>query len=121
VKLLRVIEQREIMRVGSNTPIKVDVRLVAATNRNLEQLVEEKKFRKDLYFRLKVVTLNLPPLRERREDIPLLIDAFVHEFSKSHSRKIKEVTPKAREILMNQEWPGNVRELKNCIESMVVV
>ena len=121
VKLLRVIEQREIMRVGSNAPIKVDVRLVAATNRNLEEMVQERKFREDLYFRLKVVTVALPALRERREDIPLLIDAFVHEFAKQHGRKISQVTGKVREILMHQEWPGNVRQLKNTIESMVVV
>jgi len=121
VKLLRVIEQREILRVGSNLPVSVDVRLVAATNRNLEKLVEEEAFREDLYFRLKVVTVSLPPLRERREDIPLLIDAFVQEFSKTHGREIAEVTPRVREMLMHQEWPGNVRELKNCIESMVVL
>jgi len=121
VKLLRVIEQREIMRVGSNAPIRVDVRLVAATNRNLEEMVQERKFREDLYFRLKVVTVALPPLRERREDIPLLIDAFVQEFAKLHGRKVTQVTGKAREILMHQEWPGNVRQLKNTIESMVVV
>jgi len=121
VKLLRVIEQREILRVGSNIPINVDVRLVAATNKSLEKLVEEGSFREDLYFRLKVVTISLPPLRERREDIPLLIDAFVQEFAKAHGREIREITPEAREILMNQEWPGNVRQLKNCIESMVVV
>jgi len=121
VKLLRVIEQREIMRVGSNTPINVDVRLVAATNKPLEKLVEEGRFREDLYFRLKVVTVSLPPLRERREDIPLLIDAFVQEFARQHGREIKEMTPGAREILVHQEWPGNVRELRNCIESMVVV
>ncbi|HUS57912.1 MAG TPA: sigma-54 dependent transcriptional regulator [Planctomycetota bacterium] len=121
VKLLRVIEQREILRVGSNASIKVDVRLVAATNRNLEEMVDERKFRQDLYFRLKVVTVTLPPLRERREDIPLLIDAFVQEFAKTHSRKISRMTPKARDILLHQDWPGNVRQLKNCIESMVVV
>ena len=121
VKLLRVIEQREILRVGSNSPISVDVRLLAATNRNLEKLVEEKIFREDLYFRLKVVTMSLPPLRERHEDIPLLIDTFVQEMSKTHGREIKEVTPEVRNILMHQEWPGNVRQLKNCIESMVVL
>ena len=121
VKLLRVIEQREIFRVGSNAPIKVDVRLVAATNRDLEKLVEEGTFRKDLYFRLKVVTIELPPLRERREDIPLLIDTFVQEFAKTHGREINEVTHEVRNTLLHQEWPGNVRQLKNCIESMVVV
>ena len=121
VKLLRVIEEREILRVGSNTPVKVDVRLVAATNRSLEKMVEERSFREDLYFRFKVITITLPPLRERREDIPLLIDSFVQEFAKQHGRKITHMTPKAREILIHQEWPGNVRQLRNAIESMVVV
>jgi len=121
VKLLRVIEQREIMRVGSNTPIKVDVRLVAATNRDLENLVGERHFREDLYFRLKVVTIALPPLRERRGDIPLLIDAFIHEFSKQHGRRITQITPAARNVLTQHDWPGNVRQLRNSIESMVVV
>ncbi|MEW6357784.1 MAG: sigma-54 dependent transcriptional regulator [Planctomycetota bacterium] len=121
IKLLRVIEQREITRVGSNAPIKVDVRLLAATHQDLEALVEEKKFRQDLYFRLNVVSIALPPLRERRDDIPLMINAFIQEFAKQHGKQIAGMDAEAREILAGYSWPGNVRELKNCIESMVVV
>ncbi len=120
IKLLRVIEEREIMRVGSNTPIKVDVRLVAATNQNLEELVRQKTFREDLYFRLNVVRLYLPPLRERRDDIPLLIEHFLAEFNRQHGKSVKGLTPEARRALYRYAWPGNVRELKNCIEAMVV-
>jgi two-component system response regulator HydG len=121
VKLLRVIETREIMRLGSNVPLKVDVRLVAATNQDLEKLVKENVFREDLYFRLNVVNIKLPPLRERREDVPLLIDAFIRDFSFMHGKRIAGMTPEARAVLSRYDWPGNVRELKNCIESMVVV
>ena len=121
VKLLRVIETREIMRVGSNEPIKVDVRLLAATNQELEKLVKEGGFREDLYFRLNVVNIKLPPLRERREDIPLLIDAFIRDFNFMHGKRIAGITPDARAVLSRYDWPGNVRELKNGIESMVVV
>jgi two-component system, NtrC family, response regulator HydG len=120
IKLLRVIEEREIMRVGSNEPIKVNVRLIAATNANLQDLVREKKFREDLYFRLNVVRISLPPLRARHDDIPLLIDAFMKEVSEENGKPIKGMTPEARGILYRYEWPGNVRELRNCIESMVV-
>jgi len=121
IKLLRVIENREIMRVGSNVPIKVDVRLIAATHQNLEELVKEGKFREDLYFRLKVVTIHLPPLRERKEDIPLMVQAFIEEFSKLHGKNVRGIDPKALNILCRYNWPGNVRELKNTIESMVVI
>ena len=120
IKLLRVIEEREIMRVGSNTPIKVDVRLIAATNQDLEELVRAKRFREDLYFRLNVVRIYLPPLRERRDDVPLLIEHFLAEFNRIHGKSLKAVTPDARRILYRYGWPGNVRELKNCIEAMVV-
>lgn len=121
VKLLRVIEDGVITRIGSNEPIEVDVRLIAATNQNLEKLIKEGKFREDLYFRLNVVSIKLPPLRERLEDTTLLIDAFLREYSQMHSKKISHITPEARKILYKYPWPGNVRELKNCIESMVVV
>jgi len=121
VKLLRVIDNREITRVGSNEPRKINVRLVAATNRDLKELVEERYFREDLYYRIKVVSLDLPPLRERREDIPLMINAFIDEFSKEHGKPIKGMTPEARKALLRHDWPGNVRELKNCVESMIVV
>jgi len=121
IKLLRVIEEREITRVGSNRPIAVDVRLVTATNRDLAQLVEQKAFREDLYYRLNVVRVDMPPLRERREDIPLLIDAFLREFAGRHGKAVQAITPEARRVLECYGWPGNVRELRNCIESMVVI
>ena len=121
VKLLRVIEDGVVTRVGSNESIKVDVRLIAATNQDLEKLIKEGKFREDLYFRLNVVSIKLPPLRERLDDIPLLMDAFLREFSQIHNKKVSIISPEARKILYKYSWPGNVRELKNCIESMVVV
>jgi two-component system response regulator HydG len=120
IKLLRVLEEREIVRVGSNVPLKVDVRLIAATNQDLEQAVKAGKFRQDLYFRLKVVTVALPPLRERAADVPLLIDAFVHEFAREHGKPVAGMAPEARRLLMGYAWPGNVRELKNVVEQMVV-
>ena len=121
VRLLRVLEEREITRVGSNEPIKINVRLIAATNRDLEKEVDAGRFRKDLYFRLKVVTITLPPLKQRKEDIPLLIDAFVREFSQKHDKEIKGIEPEAVKILCDYRWPGNVRELKNALETMVVL
>ena len=121
VKLLRVIEDGVVTRVGSNESIEVDVRLIAATNQDLEKLIKEGKFREDLYFRLNVVSIKLPPLRERLEDIPLFIDAFLREFSQIHNKKVSILSPETRKILYKYPWPGNVRELKNCIESMVVV
>ena len=121
VKLLRVIEDGVITRIGSNESIEVDVRLIAATNQELEKLIKEGKFREDLYFRLNVVSIKLPPLRERKEDIPLIIDVFLREFLQTHNKTISYISPEARKILCNYPWPGNVRELKNCIESMVVV
>jgi len=121
VKLLRVIEDGVVTRVGSNESVEVDVRLIAATNQELEKLIKEGKFREDLYFRLNVVSVKLPPLRERFEDIPLLIDAFLREFSQAHNKKVSHISSEARKILLKYSWPGNVRELKNCIESMVVV
>ncbi|OHB70213.1 MAG: sigma-54-dependent Fis family transcriptional regulator, partial [Planctomycetes bacterium RBG_16_43_13] len=121
IKLLRVIEYGEIFRVGSNDAIKVDVRLIAATNKHLDKLVREGKFRDDLYFRLKVVTIDIPPLRERREDIPLLISSFVQELSQLHKKRISSITSEARRELSEYTWPGNVRELRNCIESMIVM
>ncbi|MHC5036519.1 MAG: sigma-54-dependent transcriptional regulator [Planctomycetota bacterium] len=121
VKLLRVIEQGEIFRVGSSQPIQVDVRLIAATNKKLENLVEDGTFREDLYFRLNVVRIDIPPLRERPSDIPLLVNAFIQELSKVHGRKVTSVSLEARKRLQNYPWPGNVRELKNCIENAIVL
>ncbi len=121
VRLLRVLEEREITRVGSNEPIKVNVRLLGATNRNLEKEVDAGRFRKDLYFRLKVVTVTLPPLKERKEDIPLFIDSFLREFSQKHGKEIKGIEPEAVKILCDYRWPGNVRELRNALETMLVL
>ena len=118
-KLLRAVENGEIIRVGSNTPIKVDVRLLAATNRRLEDLVRDGKFREDLYYRLKVVTITLPPLRERPGDMPLLISHFLKEYAEVHAKAISGIAPNAAAFLSSYPWPGNVRELKNCLESMV--
>jgi two-component system response regulator AtoC len=120
VKLLRVLEQKEFMRVGGTKTIRVDVNIIAATNTNLEEAVRQKTFREDLYYRLKVITLHLPPLRERREDIPLLIQKFIEEFNQENNRAVRGIEPKALTLLQNYHWPGNVRELKNCIESLVV-
>jgi two-component system response regulator HydG len=121
VKLLRVIEEREVVPVGGNVPRKISVRLMAATNRDLEAMVKSGEFREDLYFRLKVVAIHLPALRERRGDIELLVNAFVEEYSKAHGRPRTRITPAALKLLCAYEWQGNVRELRNCIESMVVV
>ena len=121
VKLLRVLEEWEICRVGSNKPIRVDVRLVAATNKNLEELVRAGRFREDLYFRLNVVTIDLPPLQRRQADIPLLIEAFIAELSEARGKRIDGISPAAQKVLMAYPWPGNVRELRNCIENMVTL
>lgn len=121
VKLLRVLEEREVTRVGGTTPIKVNVRVVAATNQPLRQLVEEGRFRSDLYYRLNVLSIYLPPLRERREDIPLLVRRFVAQFAAQHERPFRGISADAMQILMDYSWPGNVRQLKNLIESMVVL
>jgi two-component system response regulator HydG len=120
-KLLRVIEAREIYRVGSNRPVRVDVRLVAATHRDLRAMVREGRFREDLFFRLHVVSVALPPLRDRGEDIPLLANAFAREFRDLHGKPVDGFTQGALDSLRAYSWPGNVRELRNCVESMVVV
>ena len=119
-KLLRVLENQEVFRIGSNDAIKVNVRLLSATNRDLEAAVASGAFRQDLYFRLKVVTVSLPPLRERREDIPLLTAHFLKEFSQRHGKSVKSVEDSVRKAMAAYDWPGNVRELRNVIESMVV-
>ncbi len=120
-KLLRVIEARQVYRVGSNQPVRVDVRLVAATHRDLRALVKEGRFRDDLFFRLNVVTLSLPPLRERREDIPVLAGAFLREFREIHGKAVEGFSQAVLDALRSHPWPGNVRELRNAVESMVVV
>jgi two-component system response regulator HydG len=121
IKLLRVLESGEITRVGSNEPNKVNVRIVSATNRNLEEAIEAGTFRRDLYHRLKVVTVRLPTLVERSQDMPVLIDHFIKMFSKFHGKQIRGMAPAARRKLLAYQWPGNVRQLRNVVESMVVV
>ncbi|MEK7814236.1 MAG: sigma-54 dependent transcriptional regulator, partial [Candidatus Desantisbacteria bacterium] len=120
-RLLRVLEQKEFLRVGGISSVKVDVRVIAATNRDLLFDVQKERFREDLYWRLNVVIINLPPLRERKDDIPLLIDAFIYEFNKTNQRNIAGISPKALNVLMSSyDYPGNIRELKNIIESMAI-
>jgi len=119
--LLRVLQEREITRVGGNQIIKVDFRCIAATNKDLEKLIEEGKFRPDLFYRLNVFRIELPPLRERREDIPLLVDHFMRKFSLAMSKRINRVSPEAMNRLQQQPWPGNVRELENAVERAMVV
>ncbi|HEX6135779.1 MAG TPA: sigma-54 dependent transcriptional regulator [Longimicrobiales bacterium] len=120
-KLLRALEEQRFRRLGGETEIEVDVRVIAATNQPLRQLVEVGRFRRDLYFRLNVLHIELPPLRERRADIPLLVEAFVREASREHDRPRITVSPDAMNTLMAYDWPGNVRELRNLVESMVVL
>jgi DNA-binding NtrC family response regulator len=121
VKLLRVLEEREFMRVGGTSPISVDVRVVTATNRPLREQVEQGSFRSDLFYRLNVLRIHLPPLRERREDVPILVRHFIKEYSKQHDRPFHGISAEAMQILVEYPWPGNVRELRNLIESMVVL
>jgi two-component system, NtrC family, response regulator HydG len=120
-KLLRVLENREVFRIGSNEPIKVNVRLVSATFRDLPKAIAEGKFREDLYHRLKVMTIRLPPLRERREDLPLLATHFIKEFNVQHGKHVASIAEPVRKAMAAYDWPGNVRELRNFIESMVVL
>ena len=121
VKLLRVLEERKFKRVGGNETVEVDIRLIAATNKHLKQLVREGNFREDLFFRLDVVQLDLPPLSERLGDVPLLCGHFIREFSASNGRPVDGITPDAINMLSSYAWPGNVRELRNTIEKMVVL
>src|SRR5436309_2775400 len=121
VKLLRVLEDRSFFRVGGTQPIKVDVRVIAATNQSVKEAVALGKFRDDLYYRLNVLAIYLPPLRDRRSDIPLLVRTFIAEFAKLHDRPFRGITPEALQILVDADWPGNVRQLRNLIESMVVL
>ncbi len=121
VKLLRAIEEQEFMRVGGAAPIRVDVRVIAATNKDLAAAVEAGEFRRDLYYRLNVLAVRVPPLRERRGDIPLLIHHFVQRFCRENDRQFVGITDEAMAILQNYDWPGNVRELRNLVESMLVL
>ncbi len=121
VKLLRVIQEKSFERVGGTSPIKVDVRIVAATNRNLEEEVKNGKFRQDLFYRLNVVRIPMPPLRERKDDIPLLLHAFLREFNIENEKNIQGFDNRAKSAILKYSWPGNIRELKNCVESAVVM
>ena len=121
VKLLRAIGERTIERIGSNKPIKVDVRVVAATNKDLSDMVKEGTFRDDLFFRLNVVTIDMPPLRDRKEDIVLLVEAFLKEFTEENNKPEMELTQEALQLLLDYDWPGNVRELRTAIEHGVVM
>jgi two-component system, NtrC family, response regulator HydG len=120
-KLLRVIQEREIQRVGGDETLNVDVRILAATNRNLEEDVKEGKFREDLYYRLNVVTLNVPPLRDRQDDIPLLAQHFLEKYAEKNRKNVKGFSPLAMDMLIKYGWPGNVRELENTIERAVIL
>ncbi len=121
IKLLRVLQEREFERVGGVTTIKADVRVIAATNRNLEALIESGKFRQDLYYRLNVFPIHIPPLRERKADILLLADYFVEKYAKANHKAVRRISTPAIDMLMAYHWPGNVRELENCIERAVVL
>lgn len=121
VKLLRFLQEREFERVGGNETLTVNVRVVAATNRDLRTLVDDGKFREDLYFRLKVVVLDVPPLRARPSDIPLLADHFLRLYADENDKQVHGLTPRAREALLGYPWPGNVRELQHAIEQAVVL
>jgi DNA-binding NtrC family response regulator len=121
VKLLRVIQQREFERVGGENAIKVDVRIISATNKNLKEETEAGNFREDLYYRLDVVSILVPPLRERKDDIPLMTHKFIEEFARENEKKVEGITNGALQALVSYRWPGNVRELRNVIESIVVL
>jgi two-component system response regulator PilR (NtrC family) len=120
-KLLRVIQEREFMRLGGVETVKVDVRVVAATNVDLRRAVEEGRFREDLYYRLNVIAIQLPPLRQRKEDVPALVQHFVDKYAQENGKAVEGVTPEAMQVLMDYDWPGNVRELENVIERGVVL
>jgi two-component system, NtrC family, response regulator HydG len=120
-KLLRVLESREVLPVGGTTPRKVDIRLVAATNQDVRKMASEGTFREDLLFRLQVVSITLPPLRDRAGDVPLFIDHFITEFAEEHRREVRGISPEARALLVRYDWPGNVREIRNALENMVLL
>jgi two-component system response regulator HydG len=121
VKLLRVLQHREVIPVGATDPAPIDVRLLAATNRDLEDEIKRGSFRSDLFYRLNVIALHLPPLRDRREDIPLLVDTFLHRSAESRQEAPKRVSEEAMETLRSFSWPGNVRELENALERAVIL
>jgi len=120
VKLLRVLQEREVTRVGGTRPIDLDVRVIAATNNNLEEMVKEGTFRKDLYYRLNVVTIEIPPLRERREDIPQLLKYFAEMFCNEYQIQ-KEFMEETIKVMIDYDWPGNIRELQNVVENLIIM
>jgi len=121
VDLLRVLEEKKVTRIGSNQTVDVDFRLIAATCRDLETAIRNETFREDLYYRINVISIRIPPLRDRKEDIPLLVAHFINQFSHDTAKQISEVSHDAMELLQNYEWPGNIRELKNAIERAIVL
>jgi len=121
LNLLRVLQEREFHRVGGEEPVRVDVRVLAATNRDLEEAVREGTFREDLYYRLNVITIHVPPLRERKEDIPLLASHFIEKFNFEFGKNVEGVSEEALQLLLEHDWPGNVRELENVIERAVII
>jgi len=121
IRLLRCLQEKEVIRVGGTKPYPVDVRVIMATNKNLQEEVVKKRFRKDLFYRINVIKIDLPPLRDRREDIPLLANYFIEKYCSSMNKDKKIIHPKALQVLMNHEWPGNVRELQNVIERIVAL
>lgn len=120
-KVLRVLQEKEFERVGSTTPINVDLRILVATNKDLFRAVKEEQFREDLYYRINVVSINLPPLRQRHEDIPLLFEHFMHKFNKEFDKSIKHISLGAMELLMKYSWPGNIRELENVLQRAIIL
>ena len=121
VKLLRVLQHKEFERVGDHKSIKVDVRFIVSTNQDLEKAVADKKFREDLYYRLNVISINIPPLRKRKDDLPLLVSHFMNLYSKENHKKIKSVSNDTMKTLMSYDWPGNIRELENIMERAVIL
>jgi Nif-specific regulatory protein len=121
IKLLRVLQEKEFQRLGGTETIKVNVRVICATHQDLEKMVKEKKFREDLFYRINVFPITLPPLRDRKEDIPLLVAHFTHKYNKENNKSIEGVSRAALDVLMAYDWPGNVRELENVIEHAVVL